>query len=402
MTAIGIGWRPEIDLTVEDLPGIEFVEVIAEGIRPDRLPESLRVLRQRGVPVIPHGVGLSLGGAQRPDAARVAHLAECARALDAPLVSEHIAFVRAGGHEAGHLLPVPRTRESLDVVVDNVRAVQSRLDVPLALENIAALFAWPEDEMTEAQFIGEVLTRTGALLLLDVANLFSAGVNFAADPLSVLDQLPLDRIGYVHVAGGVERDGIWHDTHTHPVTEPILAVLRELASRTNPPGVLLERDGDYPPTAELAAELSEIRTAVGRRALDECPRPGLAPLPGPVPVPQANKPTAHTRARLADAHTRLAAVLAGSAQIPPNFDDERLTTQRTALIHKRANAVEWHAPDVAAALGDGLTELFERYAAAIPKPEGGSADDVASFTAYLRATGVLRGSRRRPRLRRPW
>jgi uncharacterized protein (UPF0276 family) len=400
MTSIGIGWRPEIDLTVEDLPGIEFVEVIAEGIRPDRLPESLRVLRQRGVPVIPHGVGLSLGGAQRPDAARVAHLADCARALDAPLVSEHIAFVRAGDHEAGHLLPVPRTRESLEVVVANVRAVQATLDVPLALENIAALFAWPEDELTEAQFIGEVLARTGALLLLDVANLFSSGVNFAADPLSALDQLPLDRIGYVHVAGGVERDGVWHDTHTHPVTEPILVVLRELVSRTTPPGVLLERDGDYPSTVELAAELADIRVAVGRRAADEAVRTGLA-LPGSVPVLPETEPTADTRARLADAQTRLAAVFAGTAQVPPDFDDERLKTQRAALIHKRANTVTWHAPDVAAALGDALNELFEQYAAANPKPEGGSANDVASFVDYLRAISVLRGSRRRPRLRRP-
>lgn len=394
MTSIGIGWRSEIDLTVEDLPGIEFVEAIAESIRPDELPESLRVLRERGVPVIPHGVGLSLGGAQPPDPARIAHLAACARALDAPLVSEHIAFVRAGGHEAGHLLPVPRTRESLDVVVHNVRAVQARLDVPLALENIAALFAWPEDELTEAQFIGEVLARTGALLLLDVANLFSSGVNFAADPLSALDELPLDRIGYVHVAGGVELDGIWHDTHTHPVTEPILAVLRELAGRTSPPGVLLERDGDYPPTADLVAELSAIRTAIGRTDPPESSLPGLPPLPGPIPVAASDEPTARTRAALSDAQTRLARALAGNDPLA----DRRLRTQRVALVHKRSGAVAWHSPAVATVIGDRLTALFEEYAAAVPKPEGGSGNDVASFVDYLRATGVLTGSRRRPRL----
>jgi uncharacterized protein (UPF0276 family) len=395
MTSIGIGWRPEIDLTVEELTGVEFVEVIAESIRPDDLPESLRLLRARGVPVVPHGIGLSLGGAAPPDPARVAHLARCARALDAPLVSEHIAFVRAGGHETGHLLPVPRTRESLDVVVHNVNAVQASLDVPLALENIAALVAWPEDELTEAQFIGEVLARTGALLLLDVANLFSSGVNFAADPLSALAELPLDRIGYVHVAGGVELDGIWHDTHTHPVTEPILAVLRELARRTSPPAVLLERDGDYPPTAELEGELAAIRAAVGR---GDATVPGFPPLPSPIPPTPAAAPTEHTRARLAQAHARLVAALAGSAEPPTGFDAERLRVQRTALVHKRSNAVAWHEPAVALAIGDRLPALFERYAAAVPKPEGGSAADVAAFVGHLRATGVLTGSRRRPRL----
>jgi hypothetical protein len=45
---IGIGWRPEIDLTVERLPGVEFVEVLAENVR----PESLTVLRARGIPAV--------------------------------------------------------------------------------------------------------------------------------------------------------------------------------------------------------------------------------------------------------------------------------------------------------------------------------------------------------------
>ncbi|AXI81754.1 DUF692 domain-containing protein [Peterkaempfera bronchialis] len=258
----GIGWRPEIDLTVEGLPGVDFVEAIAEGIDPGRLPESLRVLRARGTSVVPHGVSLGLGGAERPDPAQLSHLAACAEALDAPLVSEHVAFTRAGGLESGHLLPVPRTREALEVLVENVRVAQDRLPVPLALENIAPLFGWPQDELTEGQFLSELAARTGALLLVDVANLHTARVNLGVDPVAVLDELPLERLAYVHVAGGVERGGVWHDTHTHPVAAPVLEVLAELARRTDPPGVLLERDGDYPRDDELAAELAVIRRTV--------------------------------------------------------------------------------------------------------------------------------------------
>ncbi|HEY5836350.1 DUF692 domain-containing protein [Streptomyces sp.] len=262
----GIGWRPEIDLTVERLPGVDFVEVVAESLAPRRLPASLHALRGRGTPVVPHGVSLSLGGAERPDPRRLAHLADCATALGSPLVSEHIAFTRAGGLEAGHLLPVPRTREALAVVAENVRIAQDHLPVPLALENIAPLLTWPDEELTEGQFLGELADRTGALLLVDVANLHTAHVNLGTDPRRVLDELPLDRLAYVHVAGGIERDGVWHDTHTHPVPEPVLALLTEVASRATVPGVLLERDGAYPPDAELAGELTAIRTAVGRAA----------------------------------------------------------------------------------------------------------------------------------------
>jgi hypothetical protein len=88
-------------------------------------------------------------------------------------------------------------------------------------------------------------------------------VNFGSDPIAALDAFPLDSVAYVHVAGGTLRDGLWHDTHAHPVPEPALNLLAELTARIRPPGVLLERDDGYPSDAELAAELAAIRHAVG-------------------------------------------------------------------------------------------------------------------------------------------
>lgn len=260
---VGLGWRPEIDLTVERMPGLGFVEVVAEHISPLHLPPSLVALRARGLPVLPHGVSLSLGGAERPDAARLAHLGACAQALHAPLVSDHAAFVRSGDLEAGHLLPVPRTYDALSVLAANVRIAQASLPVPLAVENVAALIGWPEDELTDGQFLAELVERTGVRLILDVANLHTNSVNLGLDPLRAMDDLPLEAIAYVHVAGGVLRDGVWHDTHRHAVPTQVLDLLRELVHRTDPPGVLLERDGDYPSDAELADELSAIRVAAG-------------------------------------------------------------------------------------------------------------------------------------------
>lgn len=268
----GIGWRPEIAAEIARLPGVDWVEVVAENICPGHLPQAVQELRERGTTVIPHGVSLGLGGADRPDPGRLTALAERAEALGAPLVTEHIAFVRAGGPltaspvmEAGHLLPVPRTRDALDVLCENVRIAQDALPVPLALENIAALIGWPGEEFTEGQFLTELVERTGVRLLIDVANLHTNHVNRGEDPAVALDELPLEAIAYVHVAGGVERDGVWHDSHAHPVTQPVLDVLAELCARTAPPGVLLERDDnfpDFPEGGELAAELDAIRTVL--------------------------------------------------------------------------------------------------------------------------------------------
>jgi uncharacterized protein (UPF0276 family) len=259
---VGIGWRPEIDLTVERLPGVDFVEVVAENLAPGELPESLRLLREHRVPVLPHAVSLSLGGAEPLEMSRVEHLAAVAEALSAPLVSDHACFVRAGGLDAGHLMPLPRTREALDVLVANVRQAQRELPVPLALENVAALIDWPDAELTEGQFLAELVERTDCRLLVDVANLHANARNIGTDPAAFLATLPLERLAYVHVAGGVERDGLYHDTHAHAMSDAVLDLLTSLCAHVDPPGVLLERDDDYPCDEELAAELAAIRAVL--------------------------------------------------------------------------------------------------------------------------------------------
>ncbi|GGJ22182.1 DUF692 domain-containing protein [Streptomyces brasiliensis] len=291
----GIGWRPEIADAVERMPGVDWVEVVAENVCPGHLPESLLRLRERGVTVVPHGVSLGLGGADRPGEGRLTALAERATALGSPLVTEHIAFVRAGGPltasprlEAGHLLPVPRTKDALDVLCENVRIAQDALPVPLALENIAALIAWPGEELTEGQFLYELAERTGVRLLIDVANLHTNHVNRGEDPAEALAELPLEALVYVHVAGGFERDGVWHDSHAHPVPRPVLDILTDLATRVSPPGVLLERDENFPEPADLEGELGAIRKAVtkgaARRPIDGSARKtAVSAADGPTP-----------------------------------------------------------------------------------------------------------------------
>ncbi|MFB8348010.1 DUF692 domain-containing protein [Streptomyces niveus] len=398
---IGIGWRPEIAEAVEALPGIDWVEAVAENVCAGHLPDSLVRLRARGVTVIPHGVSLGLGGAARPDAKRLADLAERAGALGSPLITEHIAFVRAGGPltasptlEAGHLLPVPRTKDALRVLCENVRIAQDSLPVPLAVENIAALINWPGEEMTEGQFLAELVERTGVRLLIDVANLHTNHVNRGEDPATALDQLPVEAIAYVHVAGGVERDGVWHDTHAHPVSAPVLDVLAELRSRVCPPGVLLERDDHFPPTAELAAELDTIRatlagpgpertsTTLSRKAVEA---PEAPQAPGTPVAPEASRADASTdpaRQRLALAQTALLSALVAGTPAPEGFDSRRLGVQSRALAAKRAEVVAKVAPDIPRILGAGYRAAFLAYAKSSPM-RGGYRRDALDFAEHL-------------------
>ncbi|MFI0263175.1 DUF692 domain-containing protein [Streptomyces sp. NPDC017056] len=391
----GIGWRPEIADEIAELPGVDWVEVVAENICPGHLPPALRALRERGTTVVPHGVSLGLGGADRPDAGRLAALAERAEALGAPLVTEHIAFVRAGGPltaspamEAGHLLPVPRTRDALDVLCENVRIAQDALPVPLAVENIAALVNWPGEELTEGQFLAELVERTGVRLLVDVANLHTNHVNRDEAPATTLDELPVEAIAYVHVAGGIERDGVWHDTHAHPVTRPVLDVLAELCARVTPPGVLLERDEDFPAAGELTGELDAIRTV-----LKEAPTPRTA-----TAVPTAATGTATTaattggtgtgpaRQRLAVAQAALLSALVAGTPAPEGFDRRRLLVQSRALAAKRASVVAKVAPELPDILGAGYRDSFLAYARHRPM-SAGYRQDAMDFAVQLLATG---------------
>ena len=259
---LGIGWRPELALDISRRPDLGFVEIVAENVDPDAIPAPLLKLREAGVQVIPHGISLSLGGADPIDRSRVRRLAQLARRLDSPLVSEHIAFVRAGGTEIGHLTPVPRTRASLDLLIRNVRMVQKTLPVPLALENIAALFEWPKQEMDEGAFVRELLDATDTLLLFDVSNLYANGRNLGTSPSAMLRALPLEHLAYVHVGGGEEHDGIYHDSHAHAVQTGVCELLSELCSIVEPPGVMLERDDNFSGEGPVTADLAAIKTAI--------------------------------------------------------------------------------------------------------------------------------------------
>ncbi|MFG3003092.1 DUF692 domain-containing protein [Streptomyces calvus] len=440
----GIGWRPEIADAVEDMPGIDWVEAVAENVCPGHLPESLLRLRERGVTVVPHGVSLGLGGAERPDEERLAALAERAEALRSPLVTEHIAFVRAGGPmtaserlEAGHLLPVPRTRDALDVLCENVRIAQDALPVPLAVENIAALISWPGEEMTEGQFLYELADRTGVRLLIDVANLHTNHVNRGEDPARALDELPLEAIAYVHVAGGFERDGVWHDSHAHPVPRPVLDILADLASRVPPPGVLLERDENFPEVGELKGELDAVREAVARGGRG---RPDTGRFAAKAEAGEAKPDTARAtadairtdtikrdatevdteradtagaasgagagcaagvRQRLALAQTAVLSALVAGTPVPDGFDRVRMGVQARALAAKRADVVAKVAPELPVILGARYRPAFLAYAQERPMT-GGYRWDALEFAEHLLSVREPRDARARRALRNWW
>jgi len=250
-------------LAIERRCHLSFIEVGAEDFCSDQpLPPPIDALKNKGLEVIVHSTALSLGGSALPSEGTIHRLNKLVRTAGASMLSDHLAFVRSALHDSGHLLPVERTWDMIEVIVENIKFVQQKLDVPLAVENIATLFEWPHAAMDEAEFVGQIVNHSGCLLLLDLSNLFANCLNHNFDPIEYLAKLPLDRLSYVHIAGGKFRDGLYHDTHCDPVHEEVLALLKHLVRITHVPRVMVEIDDNFPREQDLNDVLDRVHEAV--------------------------------------------------------------------------------------------------------------------------------------------
>ncbi|WP_437280867.1 DUF692 domain-containing protein [Sorangium sp. So ce375] len=342
---VGVGFRPELAADLLAAPdAVDFVEVVAEACFASPAARREASAIARIWPVVPHGVKLSLGSASGIDMDRARRLGALCRELSAPVVSEHVAFVRGGGREIGHLTALPYTIEAARAVARNVAAARRALpDIPLLLENAACTLRFPGDGPGEGDFYAEVVARTGCDLLLDVGNVYANAVNAGVDPGELVRAYPLERVAMIHIAGGVMEHGFYFDTHAHPVPAPVFALLAEVLARTGPLPILIERDGDFPPFAALAAEITTAR-AIARSAPSRptSTRPTSA---GPTlastrPGLPAGASSAEASA-LAEVQARVAELLTSPLDPPPEsvgpFDAEDVARSRAILQRKRVD-----------------------------------------------------------------
>jgi hypothetical protein len=314
---VGLGFRAELAADLVARPRtVDFVEVVAESCYTQGSARREAIALAERWPVIPHGVKLSLGTAAGVDLDRARRLGTLARQLHAPLVSEHVAFTRADGVEIGHLTQLPRTREAVRVIAANVTRVRRVLpDVPLLLENVAWSLLWPDDEMDEPSFYHEVVAATGCGLLLDVGNLYANAVNEGLDPVAVLAAYPLDRVGMIHVAGGVWEDGFYFDTHAHAIPAPVLDLVGRVVAMHDVP-VMIERDADIAFDG-LARELDAIRALPTRADAAVRAEPVVQPSDA---ADRASDAMVRGSISLAAAQGELARLLAGPPMASPWID----------------------------------------------------------------------------------
>jgi len=273
---IGIGWRPELAAGIlGNLDQIDVVEVIADDFfaagRRER--QALRTLAAQ-VPVVLHGVSLGLASSVPVQTRRLESMARLLEVTGAQFWSEHLAFVRAGKVEIGHLAAPPRTYESVEDAAANIARARRIVGAQPLIENVATLIDPPASDMSESEWIAAILRASESDLLLDLHNLHANSSNFEFCPVEFIQALPADRIGAIHLAGGkLIRAGETRrilDDHLHDVPDPVYALLEMIGRRTHRPlTVILERDGNFPSMECLLGELRRARLALaaGREAL---------------------------------------------------------------------------------------------------------------------------------------
>jgi len=245
---------------------VDFVEVISEnymveGGKPLRILQDIRARH----PVILHGVSMSVGSAQGLDGEYLDRLAALAERIDPLWVSDHLCWTRTSAHNSHDLLPLPLTAEALDVVCENIDRAQEKLGRAMLFENPSSYLTFPEDEMSEWEFLSRMARRTGCYLLLDVNNVYVSAQNHGYSAAEYIAGLPLDRVRQIHLAGhspATEDRAIVIDTHDREVCDEVWSLYGYAVARTGPVATMIERDDGIPPLCELLSELDRARAIV--------------------------------------------------------------------------------------------------------------------------------------------
>jgi len=266
----GLGLRPDhyfeiLNFLPQSLAGIDWFEALSEnymGLKgPDLAGRPLEMLLKVRAqkPVVLHGVSMNLGGIVPLDFDYLKKLRDLKNIVQVPWVSDHLCFTGAHGENLHDLLPLPYTEESLLHLCTRITEVQEYLGCPLLIENVSSYLSYTYSEMTEWNFLSELVKRTGAYLLLDINNVYVSSVNHSFNAEEFLNSLPADRVLQIHLAGHTKKNNFLIDTHDHPICDEVLLLYKNYIQKNGARATMVEWDAQIPSFAELRNELFKAK-----------------------------------------------------------------------------------------------------------------------------------------------
>lgn len=243
---------------------IEWVEALTENYLPweDEVPRRpYQVLEKirKDLPVVFHGVSLSIGSVDPLSVSYLKRLKDLAKRFEPIWISDHLCWTGQGGENMHDLFPLPYTKEAMNWVVERISRVQEYLGRRILIENVSSYVAFSDDEMTEQEFISEVAKRADCGILLDINNIYVSSRNHNFDPMDYLKHIPVDRVGQMHLAGHKDKGTHCIDTHDHPVCDSVWDLYRFAAKQFPNVSPMIEWDDHIPEFERLEQEVAKIK-----------------------------------------------------------------------------------------------------------------------------------------------
>jgi uncharacterized protein (UPF0276 family) len=253
---VGIGLRvPHYRHILEEKPVVDWFEIISEnymidGGRPLTVLDSIHDQYR----VVQHGVSMYFGSADPLSREHLRRLKDLVRRTKTPWLSDHLCWGSVDGTYTHDLLPMPYTFEAARITAEKIRQAQDFLEIPIAVENVSSYAEYHISEMTEWEFLNEVVEQADCGILLDVNNIYVSSQNHSFDPHTYVNSVPSERVAQIHIAGHSKFEKYILDTHDHPVLDPVWGLYARAIERCGPTATLLEWDDSIPSFDEVHAE----------------------------------------------------------------------------------------------------------------------------------------------------
>lgn len=257
----GLGLRRQhYDDVLESRPDVDWFEIISENYMVDGGKPLHYLSRIRELyPMVMHGVSMSIGSIEPLDYTYLKKLKELIERVEPEWVSDHLCWTGVNKLNLHDLLPLPYTEEALDHVVERITRVQDYLGRQMLLENVSSYISYSESQLSEWEFLREVVERADCLVLLDINNIYVSAYNHNFDPSDFVRAMPSERIYQIHLAGHTQEENLIIDTHDHPIADPVYELYAEAIQRFGRVSTMIERDDNIPPLADLLRELDRVR-----------------------------------------------------------------------------------------------------------------------------------------------
>lgn len=267
----GLGLRPEhYEEVLQQKPSIDWFEILTENyLIPGGKPLYYLDKIREHYPMVMHGVSLSIGSTDPLDREYLKQLKALIERVEPVWVSDHLCWTGINGLNMHDLLPMPYTREAIAHIVSRINEIQDYLGRQILIENVSSYLTYTQSELSEWEFVSEIVKQADCYILLDVNNIYVSSINHSFNALDYINYVAPERVAQIHLAGHSNHGNYIIDTHDAPIVQPVWELYAKTIARLGRISTMIERDDNIPPLNDLLMELNEARKIMENTQIEE-------------------------------------------------------------------------------------------------------------------------------------